>query len=400
MISGAIVLALRALERNVLRSALTILGIVIGVGAVIAMVTLGNGTSAKVLSGISNLGSNLLEVMPGQMSRGGAFGAARMFTAADVAAIAEQVPGVQTVAPITSRQILAVAGASNWNTQLIGTDNGYFDALQRPFAVGRPFSDSELRSGGAVCVLGKTAGDRLFGDTDALGQTLRLQRVACRVVGVLAEKGNTLGQNQDDMILMPLHTFQRRVSGNTDVLAVLLSAAEGVSTARVKHDIELLLRERRRIQGWQEDDFSVLDVSQLGETFASTTTLLTGFLAAVAAVSLLVGGIGIMNIMLVSVTERTREIGIRLAIGALRNQVLAQFLVESVVLSLIGGVIGVAVGLSIAGVATRYLDVPFLLDPTIVALAFGFSAAVGVVFGFFPARRAANLDPIEALRHE
>ena len=399
MMLTAIGLAVRALRRNALRSFLTILGVVIGVGAVIALVTLGGGISNQVVSSISGLGSNLLEVIPGQLARAGGM-TAKQFTLRDVEAIETQVGGIEFVVPISMRVVRAVQGSTNWNTPLHGTDNGFFEAMHRTFAQGRPFSDTELRNGAPVCVLGDTVRERLFGGADPIGETVRLDRLGCRVIGVMAPKGSALGEDQDDAIVMPIRTFQRRVAGDDKVLAILLSADEGVPTARVQRDVEFLLRERRHIADGEEDDFSVLDVTEIGQALATTTTLLTGFLSAIAAVSLLVGGIGIMNIMLVSVTERTREIGIRLAIGASAGQVLAQFLVESMVLSTFGGILGVAAGLGLAFGAARALDVPFVVDPAVVALAFGFSAAVGMIFGFLPARRAANLNPIEALRHE
>ena len=399
MILTSFRLAVSALSRHALRSLLTMLGIVIGVGSVITLVTLGNGISATVVSSISGLGSNLLEVIPGQFTRGGGW-TARQFTLADANAIADQVSAVEHVVPLGMRTVRAVHAGSNWNTPVVGTDNGYLLAMRRSVSIGRPFNDSELRNGAGVCLLGPTVRDKLFGGGSAVGASIRLQSLACRVIGVLDTKGNSLGEDQDDVVLMPIRTYQRRIAGSADVVAILLSAVTGASTAQVKRDVELLLRERRRIAMGEEDDFSVLDVTQLGQTLASTTGLLTNFLSAVAAISLLVGGIGIMNIMLVSVTERTREIGVRLAVGAAAQQVLAQFLIESAVLSTLGGALGIAIGLGIAAIAGSALDVPVVADPAVVGVAFGFSAVVGILFGFLPARRAANLDPIEALRRE
>jgi putative ABC transport system permease protein len=399
MIFTSVHLAASAVARHALRSLLTVLGIVIGVASVITLVTLGNGISATVASSISGLGSNLLEIMPGQFTRGGGW-SARQFTLADASAIVDQVGALEHVVPIGMRTVRAVHAGSNWNTPVVGTDNGYLAAMRRTVSDGRSFNDSELRNGARVCLLGATVRDKLFGGAGAVGARIRLQNLACRVIGVLDLKGNSLGEDQDDVVLMPIRTYQRRVAGNTDVVAILLSAAPDAVTAQVKRDVELLLRERRRIAPGEEDDFSVLDVTQLGETLASTTGLLTNFLSAVAGISLLVGGIGIMNIMLVSVTERTREIGVRLAVGAAAHQVLAQFLIESAVLSTLGGVLGIAAGLGIAAIAGSVLSVPIAADPAVVGLAFGFSAVVGVVFGFLPARRAANLNPIEALRRE
>ncbi len=393
-------LALQAILRNTLRSFLTVLGVVIGVGAVIAMVTIGNGTTAQVQNEISALGTNLLFLRPGQ-----GFGPrqtdAPNFTIADANAVQDQIGGLQAVAPSTTSSAKAVYGNQNWSTSITGTTNDFFVARDWGLVEGRTFLDSELRSGKAVCIIGKTVRKELFGNSDPLGESIRLNTVSCDVIGVLEEKGqSSFGQDQDDTVLMPIRTVQRRFTGKTDVPSIFLSAKDGVDTAKIKRDVTFLMRERRNITADKDDNFRVNDMAEMVATMTSTTKVLTGLLAAVAAVSLLVGGIGIMNIMLVSVTERTREIGIRLAIGAEESQVLMQFLVEAVVLSLFGGLIGIALGLGLSGAASLGLGVPFVLDPTIVALAFVFSAAVGVCFGFFPARRAARLDPIDALRHE
>jgi putative ABC transport system permease protein len=297
--------------------------------------------------------------------------------------------------------VTAVYGPDSRATVMTGTDNAYLVAQNWQLAAGRRFLDGEVRAGRAACILGETVRKELFGPEDAIGRSVRINKVSCKVIGVLAAKGQTaFGTDQDDVVLAPLRMLQRRIAGNADIAAILVSAEEAADTAKVQADIERLLRERRNITAGKEDDFTVRDMKQIAETQTATTTLLTGLLGAVAGVSLLVGGIGIMNIMLVSVAERTREIGIRLAIGALESQVLLQFLVEAVVLSLFGGVLGVALGLGLAGVATNALQVPFVIDPVIVAVAFVFAAVVGIVFGYFPARRAAHLDPIEALRQE
>ena len=403
MLWETVKLAVTAIRRNALRSFLTLLGMIIGVGAVIAMVTVGNGATAKVTADLSKLGSNLLVLRPGQatMGAGGARSDARSFDEHDVAALRGQLAGVQSVAPVAGRQMTVVHGAVNWSTTVSGIDDSYFSTLNWTFAAGRPFLASELRAGRVACVIGATVRDRLFGPVDPIGQELRLMKVTCQVIGLLEGKGqSSFGRDQDDTVLMPLRAFQRRLAGNTDVQMVFFSAEDSTDTAKLQADIERLMRERRNITGGKEDDFNVRDMKQVIQTLTGTTTLLTGLLGAVAAVSLLVGGIGIMNIMLVSVTERTREIGIRLAIGALQRQVLLQFLVEAVVLSLFGGVLGIAFGLSLAGLATSLLGAPFLMDPGLVLLAFSFSALIGIAFGYFPARRAARLDPIEALRRE
>jgi putative ABC transport system permease protein len=395
-------LALRAIFANPLRSFLTVLGVVIGVGAVIAMVTIGSGTTAQVTAEIAKLGTNLLVLRPGQARRGpgGARDTAQPFDSRDVAAL-EEIDGIRTVAPTAQENAKAIYGNANWTTSVIGTDNRYLSARDWTIAAGRAFYGGELRAGRMVCIIGATVRHQLFGSSDPLGAAIRLDKLSCRVIGVLADKGvSTFGMDQDDLVLIPLRALQRRIAGDQDVTAIYVAVREGYGTEKVQRDIELLMRERRQISPGEEDDFNVLDMKQITSMLTGITGVLTGLLGAVAAVSLLVGGIGIMNIMLVSVTERTREIGIRLAVGALERQVLMQFLIEATVLSLLGGLIGILLGLGFAAVATHYLKVPFVLDPGIVVLAFLFSAAVGVVFGYFPARRAARLDPIDALRHE
>ena len=401
MLAEAIRLALISIRRNAMRSFLTVLGIVIGVGAVIAMVTIGNGTTAKVKAELSRLGSNMLFISPGQFGPGRSSADAKAFTTRDVEAMRAQISGLRAVAPTAQKSQTVIAGPESRTTTVTGTDNAYLVTQDWDLAAGRAFYDSEIRGGRAACILGETVRSKLFGQQEAIGRALRLGNVSCEVIGVLAARGqSSFGSDQDDIVLMPLRAFHRRLAGNNDIRRIVVSAGEQAETAKVQADLEWLLRERRNIGHGKEDDFTVRDMTQLAQTQAGTTAMLTGLLAAVAAVSLLVGGIGIMNIMLVSVTERTREIGIRLAIGALERQVLAQFLVEAVVLSLLGGLVGIVLGLGLAAIAARALEVPFSIDPVIVLVAFLFSAAVGVVFGYFPARRAARLDPIEALRHE
>jgi putative ABC transport system permease protein len=401
MLVETIKLAFQAIRRNALRSFLTVLGIVIGVAAVIAMVTIGNGTTAKVTADLSKLGSNLLFIRPGQFGPGRASTDARPFNMRDVEALKADLIGVRAVAPVAQKALTVIYGGENRITNVVGTDLDYFITQDWDLAVGRPFLDGELRAGRAACIIGQTVRDKLFGPIDPIGRNMRVKNVSCEVIGALEPKGQSSGgTDRDDTVIIPLRAFQRRFAGNTDVSTIFVSAKDDVDTAKVQADIERMLRDRRNVNRGQEDDFSVRDMKEIAQTAAGTTVVLTGLLGAVAAVSLLVGGIGIMNIMLVSVTERTREIGIRLAIGALEGQVLMQFLVEAVVLSLFGGLIGVLLGLSLAWIATSGLNVPFVVEPTIVLIAFGFSALVGVVFGYFPARRAAHLDPIEALRHE
>jgi putative ABC transport system permease protein len=365
------------------------------------MVTIGEGTTVKVTADLAKLGSNLLFARPGQFGPGRASAEAKPFNMRDVEAIRSQVAGLRAVAPVAQKVLTVIYGGESRMPVVTGTDGNYFITQDWTLAAGRQFLEGEVRGGRAVCLIGQTVREELFGAADPVGQSIRVKNVACEVIGLLEPKGQSItGTDQDDVVLMPLRVFHRRLAGNSDIGTVYISAEDGVDTGKVQIDIERLLRERRNISVGQEDDFSVRDMKQLAQTTTATTAMLTALLGAVAAVSLLVGGIGIMNIMLVSVTERTREIGIRLAVGALERQVLTQFLVEAVVLSLFGGLIGIATGLGLARLATGALGVPFVPDATIVLVAFGFSALVGVVFGYFPARRAARLDPIEALRHE
>jgi len=401
MIWNALLLALREIRRNVLRSFLTTLGIVIGVGAVITMVTIGGGATAQVTAQISSLGSNLLMVRPGQRMGMGQRSAAAPFTIRDVEALRRQLSSLSAVAPSATKGETVVFGNQNWSTSVIGTDNEFFKVRNWRLAEGREFSDGELRGGSAVCTIGATVRRELFGGQDPMGSKLRVGKVSCQIIGQLESKGQSaMGSDQDDLVLMPLRTFWRRVAGNQDVNMIQVSAHENADTDRVKRDIELLMRERRHISRLQNDDFNVLDMKEIARTLAGTTQILTALLGAVAAVSLLVGGIGIMNIMLVSVTERTREIGIRLAIGALEREVLLQFLVEAVVLSSFGGIIGIITAVAASYGLASLMRMPAVFNPGIMLLAFLFSAAVGVIFGFFPARKAARLDPIEALRYE
>jgi len=403
MFGEALKLALQSIRINPLRSFLTVLGVVIGVGAVIALVTIGGGTTAQVTADVAKLGTNMLVLRPGQALRGpgGARATAEAFDIRDTAALEGQIPDIRAVAPTAGRALKVIYGNDNWTTTVMGTDNRYFVSRDWTLATGRYFYEGELRAGKMVCVVGDTVYSKLFGGTRVLGENIRLGKLSCEVIGLLKAKGlSSFGTDQDDLVLIPLRAFQRRIAGNQDVNAIYIAVEDGVATEKVQSDIERLMRERRRIAPGEDDDFNVLDMKELTSMLTGITGVLTGLLGTVAAVSLLVGGIGIMNIMLVSVTERTREIGIRLAVGALESQVLMQFLVEAVVLSLFGGVIGIALGIAVAAVAVRFLKVPFVFDPGIVILAFLFSAAVGVIFGYFPARRAARLDPIEALRHE
>lgn len=403
MLWNALLLAMREIRRNVMRSFLTILGIVIGVAAVITMVTLGGGATVQVTQQIESMGSNLLHVRPGQRGRGpgGTRTTADMFVVADAEAIAREISGLSAVAPSMSKATQAIYGNENWSTMVTGSTNDYLQVRDWALKNGRQFTTGELHAGKAVCILGTTVRDQLFGAQEPLGASIRLEKLSCQVIGVLESKGqSSFGQDQDDFVLLPLRAVQRRIAGNTDVNSIYVSAQEGVSTKKVKRDIEQQMRERRRISIGEDDDFHVNDMQELVSMMTGTTQVLTGLLGAVAAVSLLVGGIGIMNIMLVSVTERTREIGIRLAIGAMEREVLMQFLVEAVMLSSLGGIIGILLALAGSVALADLMHVPFVFNAGIVVVAFIFSAAVGVIFGYFPARKAARLNPIDALRHE
>jgi putative ABC transport system permease protein len=401
MLWNTILLAMRAIKRNVMRSFLTVLGIVIGVAAVITMVTIGGGATLQVKQQIASMGSNLLMVTSGKRLGPGQSSNTVPFKEADLEAITREITSIAAIAPLSSQSVKAIFSNQNWTTQVTGSDSQYLKVTNRSIASGRAFTDSEIRAGAGVCLMGKTVRKKLFGGQEPLGERIRLQNLSCEVIGLLNAKGqNTMGQDQDDIVIIPLRTFQRRIAGNQDVAMIQLSIQEGASTEKAQRDITRLMRERRHLSPSDDDNFNVMDMKEIASMLTGTTTLLTALLSAVAAVSLLVGGIGIMNIMLVSVTERTREIGIRLAIGALETEVLMQFLVEAAVLSSLGGLIGI--GLALAGSLwlASFLRVPFVFNTGIVVVAFLFSAGVGVIFGYFPALKAARMDPIEALRHE
>jgi putative ABC transport system permease protein len=393
-------LALGQIRRNLVRSMLTTLGIVLGVASVIAMVSLGQATTAKVTADVEKLGSNLIIVSPGSARRGTVSVSAPPLTLADARALTEQAGAIGRLAPASSRGELVVFGNKNKSTVVQGSTNEWFEVRGFPVARGRTFSQAELL-GGAACVIGATIQKELFGALDPIGSEIRVGAMSCPVIGVLISKGqSTFGDDQDDLVVMPLRTFQRRISGDSYIGVFFTSVAEGRSTHAAVAQIERILRQRRHIQKDQEDDFRVRDMQEIAKTLGSITGVLTALLGAVGAVSLLVGGIGIMNIMLVSVTERTREIGLRLAIGARGREVLLQFLIEAVMLSSFGGLLGIILGLGGSIIAMKQLDLPIVVEAWVVAIAVGFSAMIGIVFGFFPARRAAKLEPIEALRHE
>ncbi len=399
---NTLLLALRSIRRNLMRSFLTILGIVIGVSAVITMVTVGNGATLAVQNQISGLGTNLRQVRPGQrMGPGSGSSSAPLFKEGDAEAIATQIGGVAAAAPQSRTGGTLVANGRNWASIVTGSTNDWLAIGNWTLAQGREFSDAELRAGAAVCMIGETVRRELFGSSPALDEALRVKQISCEVIGVLGAKGpGSFGNDQDDLVLVPIKTLQRRITGNTQVNDLLVSMADGSDSTRVKASLTQLLRERRKLADTDEDNFNVLDTKQLAETLSGTTKVLTTLLGAVAAVSLLVGGIGIMNIMLVSVTERTKEIGLRLAIGALEREVLLQFLIEAVVLAALGGLIGIALATAASIGLSILMNVPYAFSPGVNLLSFVFSAGIGVVFGYFPARRAARLNPIDALRHE
>ena len=403
MLWNVLLIALREIRRNLVRGFLTVLGVVIGVAAVVIMVSLGQGATESVTSQVESLGSNLVMAIPGQgMGPGG--GSAPAFRLSDATAVAESVSGIRAVAPVRILGLKAVYLQEDWSTQAVGTTVDYFSVAGWTIADGRAFSEAEVLGARPVCVLGETLVEELFAQQDPLGARVRLKSMSCEVVGVLEGKGQgAMGQDQDSVVVLPLSTLQRRLAGRVssrDVDRMMISTRDGVSADRVVRDVTGVLRERRQISAGEDDDFSVLDTKEIADALSSTTEILTLLLAAVAAVSLLVGGIGIMNIMLVSVTERTREIGIRMSIGALPREVLLQFLVEALVLSVAGGLVGLVLAVAGSWGLAQAMGVPFVFDPQINLVAFAFSAAVGVVFGFAPARRAAQLDPIDALRFE
>ncbi|MBY0455130.1 MAG: ABC transporter permease [Burkholderiaceae bacterium] len=398
---STLLLALRSIRRNLMRSFLTILGIVIGVSAVITMVTLGNGATMAVQNQIAGLGTNLLQIRPGQRMSMGGGGGAPSFKDVDADAIAQQIGGILAVAPEGRTNSTVVAGGRNWATSIIGSTNAWLQTGNWKVPEGREFTNDELRAGAAVCLIGASVQRELFGTVNPLGQQLRVKAFSCEIVGLLGSKGQgAFGNDQDDVVFVPIKTLQRRVTGSTRVQTLLVSMQDGSDPERVKASLTQLLRERRKLAEADEDNFNVLDTKQLADTLSGTTKVMTTLLGAVAAVSLLVGGIGIMNIMLVSVTERTREIGLRLAIGALEREVLLQFLIEAVVLACLGGLIGIVLATGASLALAGVMGVPYLFNPGVNILSFLFSAGIGVVFGYFPARRAAHMDPIDALRHE
>lgn len=401
MLFNAFCLAISAIVGNWLRSFLTVLGIIIGVAAVIVLVTLGTGTTQQVTSDIEGLGSNLVIVVPGDGKIRGGQSLIRQFKKKDADAIQQQIANVKAVSPSSQKRVVAIFRNENISSTVTGIEAQYFSVFNWEFTKGRAFTPNEIRSGISACIVGETVRKELFGGMDPIGASIRLDGMPCKIVGLLESKGvSAFGSDQDDIILTPLRTFQRRITGKTDISLIAISVDNSQAINNVKRDITYLLRDLRNINDNQDDDFSVRDMTEITDMLSSTTTIMTLLLAAVAGISLLVGGIGIMNIMLVSVTERTREIGIRLAIGAQKADVLLQFLVESIVLSSLGGFIGVLLALLSSYFLSRIIGIPFILEIPTIAVSFLFSALVGVIFGYVPARKAANLNPIEALRYE
>src|SRR5882762_10957820 len=397
-------LALKALRQNVMRTALTMLGIIIGVGAVICVVAIGEGAQASVGRAITNIGANMIWVEAGGVSRGGvrtgAFGT-KTLTLGDYDAIKEHITLVTNVTPQADTRVQVVYGNQNWGTSVRGVGPEYLALKNWNIVRGGMYTDVDVERANNVCVLGQTLVDQLFGSQDPIGETIRVKDQPCVVVGVLEVKGQTAtGQDQDDNLLMPYTTVMKKIKGQTWLDEIMCSATSATVLDQAEEDIAVLLRERHHIRPGAQDDFNLRHPTEIAEAVKQSTQTMEGLLAAVASVSLIVGGIGIMNIMLVSVTERTREIGLRRAVGARGRDVLRQFLVEAVVLSLIGGAIGIGFGTLGARMIADTFQWPTRVSASAIALAFGCSAAIGVFFGYYPARQAARLDPIEALRFE
>jgi putative ABC transport system permease protein len=404
----AIISALDALRLHKLRSALTMLGIIIGVAAVIAMVAVGGGAREQVVAQIRSLGANLLIAMPGNVTQGGVrlgSGAASTLTDEDSAAILKEVPAIQATAPYMRGNVQLIASGMNWATVLFGVDLGWFEAREWDVDSGRVFEPEEISRGAQVALVGQTVVRNLYGGLDPVGQELRIRNVPFRVVGVMGKKGqSTWGQDQDDVVLVPLNTARQRVLGRNQanaraVSSIYVKVREGESLSIAEEDVKAILRQRHRMQPGQDDDFSIRNLADIAATREASARTLALLLAAVAGVSLAVGGIGIMNIMLVSVTERTREIGLRLAVGARQRDILRQFLFEATGLAAIGGAVGVILGVGAAYVISNAAGWPLLIQPESIILAVAFSGLVGVFFGWYPALRASRLDPIDALRH-
>ncbi len=397
-------IAMRALARNKLRSALTMLGIIIGVAAVIAMVSVGQGAQQQAQQQIAAMGSNVLFVGAGTVSRGGmhmGWGATKSLVYEDMTAILKECPAIKSAAPGAMSSGQVVFGNDNWATRITGTEPQYFDVKVWSFQEGSSFTQGDAEAATNVAVIGETVRKNLFGATDPLGQTIRINNLPFKVVGVLELKGTSpMGDDQDDTIIVPVTTLQKKITGQDWLRWIMVSAISREASYAAQQQISALLRDRHRIRAGQDDDFFVRNLADFAQLADEQSRLFTVLLASIASISLIVGGIGIMNIMLVSVTERTREIGIRMAIGATEGDVQQQFLIEAIVLSLIGGAIGIALGLGASSTIANTLGWPVLVSTKAIVVAAAFSAAIGIFFGFYPARKAARLDPIEALRYE
>ena len=397
-------IALRALRRNKLRTFLTMLGMVIGVGAVIAMVSVGNGAKAQVEAQIASLGQNVVLIFSGSTSRGGVrtgWGSAGTLTIEDAEAIRKEIPQVAAASPEVRGFNQVASGNDNWYTSVLGESEDYLDIRSWPLQEGAMFTDQDVRGATKVAVVGSTTARQLYGDASPVGQIIRIKNAPFRIVGELSSKGlSVMGSDQDDVVIVPYTSSMKRLGGGTMLRSISAQAASEKELANVQQEVVDLLRQRHRIQPGRDDDFTVRTQQEIAEAATATSKVMTVLLAAIASVSLLVGGIGIMNIMLVSVTERTREIGIRMAVGAHGRDILMQFLIEAVTLSVIGGVIGIALGVGTSKALAAYMNWPTLTSPSSIVIAFIFSAAVGIFFGFYPARKASHLDPIDALRYE
>ena len=402
MFGTTFILAIRSILRHKLRSFLTTLGIIIGVAAVVTMVTLGKATTAAVQQQISALGTNILQIRPGQgFGRGGGGPRPPDFKADDVTAIRDQVAGVTAVAPQAQTTATVIYNGANWSTTVNGTTNAYFQVQPWPLVEGRYWTRPEEQAGKAVCIIGTTIRTNLFRGGSAVGGRIRVNGISCDVIGVLQTRGQAgFGGDQDDVIIMPIKQVQRRFTGNSDLRLMLVGTDPDYDSAQVQSSITDLLRERRNITGGKDVDFNIFDTAQISQALTSTTTLLTQIVAAVAMISLIVGGIGIMNILLVSVTERTKEIGLRMAVGAKRAHILLQFLIEAIIMTAIGGALGVGAGIGIARLLTAMIGWPTIINTEAVVAAFLFSLVVGLFFGLYPANKASKLNPIEALHYE